>query len=458
MNITAQKRQTGNRIIGLAVTTALATATLAGCAGKVAPSSAMSAAEAQAALAQGKGDKAVTLAEAAVLASPRDGATRALLGAAYIEAGRFVSAATALKDAMQLGDISGRTVLTTSLTLSALGRYAEAQTLLARYERNLDPADYGLAITLAGSPQQGVEVLSNALRFGSNTSKLRQNLAYAFALKGDWRSARLVAAQDLAADKLDARLGEWAQMAMPQMATQRVAALLGVTARADEGQPAQLALVNFPTNEQLAAEAATQDVSPATAPVPGAALANADDELPAADAILVPRADAALASYDPDTAPVATSSTPAAPRIVLPKAVKAPVSTRVAIAATKSATSRPVAAKPSSAFQAAFVRKPGAYRVQLGSFSTAGAASDAWTRFQKRHPELRGAERVVTRAHVGGKTFYRVAAGGFARESAASFCALVKQTGGGCLAYSSARTLPGTAPGAATTETRVAAN
>ena len=446
MNTTAHKRQAGLRIVGLVLTTGLATATLAGCAGKVAPSAAMSAAGAQAALAQGKGDKAVTLAEAAVLADPRDGATRALLGAAYIQAGRFASAATALNDAMQLGDTSGRTVLSTSLTLSALGRYAEAQTLLARYDRNLDPADYGLAITLAGSPQQGVEVLSNALRFGDNTPKLRQNLAYAFALKGDWHSARLVAAQDLAADKLDARLGEWAQMAMPQMAAQRVAALLGVTAQAsDTGQPVQLALANFPTNEQLAAEAMTQDV----APVADAALASAEIELPAADAIVPPRADTALAMYEPAPAPVATSSKPAAPRIVLPQPVADPAPARVVVAAP-----RPIAAKPSSAFEAAFVRKPGAYRVQLGSYSSASGASEAWTRFQKRHPELKGAERVATKAVVNGKTYYRVAAGGFARESAASFCSLVKKGGGGCLAYASARPLPG----AEKSGTRVAAN
>ena len=442
------------RIIGLVLTTALATATLAGCAGKVAPSSAMSAAQAQTALAQGKGDKAVTLAEAAVLAAPRDGAARALLGAAYVQAGRFASAATALNDAMELGDTSGRTVLTTSLTLSALSRYAEAQALLARYSRNLDPADYGLAITLAGSPQQGVEVLSNALRYGTNTSKLRQNLAYAFAMKGDWRAARLVAAQDLSADKLDARLGEWAQMAMPQMSTQRVAALLGVTAKTDSGQPAQLALANFPTNDQLAAEAMTQEVSPT--PVPGALLAAADGELPATEAAAASSAETTLARYEPlpipAPAPVATSNTPAAPRIVLPKPAIMPAPARVAVAALKR-----VEAKPSLAFQAAFVRKPGAYRVQLGSYSSASAASDAWTRFQKRHPELKGSERIVTKANVNGKTYYRVAAGGFARESATSFCALIKQGGGGCLAYASSRTLPGAAPSTGKPETRVAA-
>jgi Flp pilus assembly protein TadD len=423
--------KSSSRILGLALTTALASTSLAGCAGKAALSAAASADAAREALAKGKGGKAVAAAEAAVLASPRDAATRALLGAAYIEAGRFGSAATALGEAIALGDTSGRTVLSYSLALSAAGRFAEAQTVLARHEQGLDAADYGLAITLAGSPQQGIEVLSNALKYGENGPKLRQNLAYAFALKGDWRSARLLAAQDVSADKLDQRLGEWAQMATPQMQVHRVAALLGVTAKPDAGQPAQLALANFPTSEQLAAEAVAAD--PAPAPVAGAAFAQADAELPPAAPQAPVAEDAALARYEPAPAPapVAVSSTPAAPRVVLPRpTVVQPAPARVA--------ARPVAAKPSPAFQAAFLRQPGAYRVQLGSYASASGASEAWTRFQKRHPELKGAERIVTKANVNGKTYYRVAAGGFAKASANAFCSLVRKGGEGCLAYAGA--------------------
>lgn len=418
------------RMMGFVLTTALVSTTLSGCAGKTAAPAALSAAQAQAAIAKGKGDKAVTLAEAAVLAAPRDADTRALLGAAYLQAGRFSSAASAFSDAMQLGDTSSRTVLTYSLALSAMGRFAESQALLARYERNLDAADFGLAITLAGSPGQGVETLSNALKYGQNSPKLRQNLAYAFALKGDWRSARLVAAQDLSADKLDARLTEWARLATAEMQVQRVASLLGVMAKNDAGQPVELALANFPSVEQLAQDSAPTVVA---TPAAGAALASNDVELPAADPVAAPVEEVALARYEVvEPKPVAVSSKPAAPRIVLPK---------------------PVAAKPSAAFQAAFVRQPGAYSVQLGSYSSASGASEAWTRFQKRHPELKGAERVVTKAVVNGKTYYRVAAAGFARSSATRFCSSVKKSGGGCLAYATTRALPG----AASNATRVAA-
>ena len=57
-----------------------------------------------------------------------------------------------------------------------------------------------------------------------------------------------------------------------------------------------------------------------------------------------------------------------------------------------------------------------------------------------------GAEVVVT-MYWNGAPFSN------AKASAASFCSLVKQGGGGCLAYSSSRTLPG----AVASPTRVAA-
>ena len=186
---------------------------------------------------------------------------------------------------------------------------------------------------------------------------------------------------------------------------------------------------------------------------PGAELAAAEPfELPSASEVSpAPVVVARIETEAP--APLAVSNTPAAPRIVLPQPVAS-----VAVAAPKPAKARPVAAKPqlakpSAAFAAAFVRKPGPYSVQLGSYASVAAANDAWTRFQKRHPELKGSDRAVTKAVVNGKTYYRVAAAGFARDSAASFCAGVRRAGGGCLAYATARTLPGAAP----TSTRVAA-
>ena len=84
--------------VRLAVTTALATTGLAGCSGKVVPTASHSAAKAELALQKGKASKAVQHAEAAVLASPRDAGARTLLGNAYLESGRFQSAAQSFAD------------------------------------------------------------------------------------------------------------------------------------------------------------------------------------------------------------------------------------------------------------------------------------------------------------------------------------------------------------------------
>jgi Flp pilus assembly protein TadD len=92
------------RAIGLAATTAIAAALLTGCATSNAAPAHLSASRAEAALAAGKHDRAITHAEAAVLAEPHNAAYRAVLGSAYLDAGRFASAATSFDDAMKLGD------------------------------------------------------------------------------------------------------------------------------------------------------------------------------------------------------------------------------------------------------------------------------------------------------------------------------------------------------------------
>src|SRR3546814_3285335 len=98
--------------VGLAVTTALASVALAGCATSgAAPRADASFSKAQVALSKGEASTAVRHAEAAVLADPRNPAYRAPLGAAYLEAGRFQAAATSFSDALDLGDSDPRTVL-----------------------------------------------------------------------------------------------------------------------------------------------------------------------------------------------------------------------------------------------------------------------------------------------------------------------------------------------------------
>ena len=70
-------------------------------------------------------------------------------------------------------------------------------------------------------------------------------------------------------------------------------------------------------------------------------------------------------------------------------------------------------------------------------------AQDGWRKFQQKYPELADARKVITKARVNGKIYYRVAAAGFAKTSAQSMCSTVKGKGGGCIAYASSNPLPG---------------
>lgn len=417
------------RFVQLAVTTALATTALSACTGKVAPSHNYSAAQAETALSKGKASKAIAHAEAAVLASPRDAYTRTLLANAYLEAGRFQSAATTFGEAIELGDTAPRTVISHSLALTAIGDQAGALETLRLHETAIDPADYGLAVALAGRPEQGVHVLMNALRSGQNTPKVRQNLAYAYALAGDWSEARLIASSDVPGDELNERMTSWASMARPDLYTQRVASLLGVKASEDAGQPAMLALSNHQSVDQLAAETAAPAVQS------DFALAA---ELPAVDqpAQYDDSADAALAE--------ASLANDFANSFAQAETVQ-PLPASYAQAADK-ADGSPVAASPPADRQAKFAAQAlaaGDYNIQLGSYFSMSDAQAAWKLFQKRYPELSGAEKVITKARVNGKIYYRVAAAGYAKASAQSMCRAVKSKGEGCIAYAATNPLPG---------------
>ncbi|WP_160327951.1 SPOR domain-containing protein [Sphingomonas sp. HT-1] len=209
-------------------------------------------------------DTAVRDAEAAVARDPDHAGHRAALGKAYLRAGRFISAAQALEDAYTLHPQQDqRVALNLALARVASGDSAGARTLLTSQAESIDPSDRGLALALAGDPLAAIEILTPAARAAGATARTRQNLALALALAGRWQEAKAVAAADLAPDRVNERLTQWASLVRPARAAALVAALLGVRPVADGGQPAALALVRQP--ERVRAEAA-----PARAPVPPA--------------------------------------------------------------------------------------------------------------------------------------------------------------------------------------------
>lgn len=377
-------------------------------------------AEARQALSKGQTEKAIGLAEGLVAANPREASYRALLGQAYLRAGRFESAAQSLNDAMKLGDNSARTALSLALANVGAGKNREAVAVLDDWRDAIPAADLGLAYALAGESNRGVAILSDALRGGENTPKLRQNLAYAYALDGRWKEARVMAAQDVPTDQLDARISDWAHKAKPEDGRLRVASLIGAPIRTDSGMASELALAASSDQEQLATEnpAELAQYQPIAAP------ASLPDPVAAAPAPVPVPADQTFASTFGEQAGPAQPL--AAPKVKPAK----PVYAAVAAPAVHRPGLRPRRAA------APVIGKGASHAIQLGSFSSEQGARRAWGYYAKRNPELRNFKMKITPATVRGKNFWRVAATGLDGGGAGGLCSKVKSRGGVCFAYS----------------------
>lgn len=397
--------------------------------------------DAQSAQAKRSDEKVVQRAEQAVLKAPQDAALRAALGQAYLRAGRFDSATAAFHDAVALGDTTARTQLGLALAQTAQGNGRQAVAIIDNARDGLPASDVGLGLALAGDTGRGVGILYDALRGGDNSPKVRQNLAYAYALNGQWREARIMMAQDVPAEQIDARLTQWAVSSRPELSHQRVATLLGAPLRADTGMPQNLALNSAPA----VAEAPAVQTA-AVAPAPAAELPPVEQAFAAAPA----QAQALAPAPAPFPAPVAepqpflsASTQPLAP---LAAAAPAPHSNSLAtfdefarpVSSTlKAPQARPAAIRPARAPRAAAVAvsAKGNHVVQLGSFSSEQNARRAWTVFTARNPELANARMVITQAEVNGRTFWRVAAASYEGSVARGLCSSVKARGGACFAY-----------------------
>lgn len=416
-------------------------ALLAGCAGQGKMANA-TAPRAEKAASSAKSQRALAKLEQQVAQSPKDAALRVALGHAYLEAGRFESAAATFNDAVALGDQSGRTALSLALAEIGAGHADEAVSILDNWRDAIAPADLGLALALAGETGRGVAILADALRAGDDTPKVRQNLAYAYALDGRWREARVMAAQDLPADKLDARISEWAMLGKPEDRVKRVAGLLGVTPQADPGQPTYLALAEEVAPSALAAATlpSTPAQLPAELPPVAAVAAEAPAVAPAPAAIAAPAHVVASAPAAAPLAPPAAQSFAAA--FAAPTLVSQPVVQPLPMRPLETAR---VAVKPITSV-ASVGPRPGTHMVQLGSFASADGARRAQAVLVARHPELRGSRFVVTPAVVRGKSFWRVAVAGYSAGTASRLCSSVKTRGGACFAYAAsspaARSVP----------------
>ncbi len=372
---------------------------------------------------------AVNLAERAVEKSPNDAGFRALLGNAYFASGRFASAEAAYRDSLSLIANQPQVVLKLALVEIAQGRNAEALALLGEARVLLEPADYGLAVALAGQPQEAAGVLEAAARQPGADSRLRQNLALAYALSGDWDAARTVAAQDLSADLLDSRIQQWMAFAKPSAAADQVAALTGVRPVAsDPGQPVRLALRGAPTRT---AQAVPQPVVAYAPP-------------PVAEPVYhAPQSDHLAAAPPPGAAPapVVQAAAPA-PAFVEADPVIEPAYVEPKRARVLSAS---FTAKLKPARPATFARRNGNSTavVQLGAYGSPQRVAAAWNTAARRYAVLRGYSPVSARFNSSQGLVYRLSVKGFANANEAKdLCVSVRRAGGSCFVRSVAGDVP----------------
>ncbi|SEI96565.1 Tfp pilus assembly protein PilF [Sphingomonas sp. OV641] len=355
-----------------------------------------------------KGDpaKAVSFAEAAVAAVPNNADYRALLGSAYLKAGRFTSAHAAYADVLTLSPQNGRAALNLALAMIAEGQWDEARQALESNAAIVPASDRGLAIALAGDPAGGVEVLTAAARAPEADAKTRQNLALALALAGRWADARQMAGVDMAPTDADARVLQWAAFAKPTGAADQVAALLGVTPVKDPGQPVALALNKLMPSRDAPAELLAE--APATSLV---------------------------AEPEPTQVAAVAADVPAGPRIVFAERREVvqslPAGTQVARSAGVNAPVRLAAVESEGS---ARVRQAGKWFVQLGAYDSAAVAKDAWERAQRRYAGFAG----ETPSGMAFKSFYRLSVGGYSRGEANALCRGYRANGGSCFVRTSA--------------------
>ena len=409
---------------------------------------------AQAAIEKGDYATGVTLTERAVGNTPNDAGFRSLLGNAYFGGGRFASAESAYRDSLSLLSNQPQIVIKLALVTIAQGKTDSAIAVLDGARNVLDPSDYGLALALAGQPQAAVNVLDAAAREVGADARVRQNLALAHALTGDWTQARNVASQDIAADQLDGRIQQWMTFAKPAKASDQVASLTGFTpAAVDPGQPVRLALVQ-PKNAVRLAQV-TEPAPPMVAEAAPAEIVAV--EVPAADVQPEPAAAEAPAEVaEPAPAPVVVA---AALPIVAVEQVRAMAEAVAAPLITASTTApTPVVARPSLSpraasmtdgrppvRRAAFGRPSGNSRsvVQLGAYSSRAFVSVAWAKLASKYPTLRGYSPATARFESARGTVYRLSVSGFdSGGHAQQMCSSLKTKGAACFVRSVAGDVP----------------
>lgn len=381
------------------------------------------AAQAEKALAGKKLARAIVQAEAAVAAAPTNASYRMVLGRAYLESGRFRSAAASFADALSLDPSRGTAALNFVLANLGSGDVEGARTALATHGELIPAGDRGLALALAGDLETAIPLLEATVRGGSADAKTRQNLALSYALAGRWPEAKLMASYDLDPATLSSRIMEWSRLARQGEASAQVTALLGVTPAEDSGMPVRLALAT----PQAVPTAAVQ-VAQVAAPPPPARMIDAPLAI---EATPVPEPVIAPAEPGVQFAPLN------------PVIQSSPVA---AVTVAKAQPVRPVVGKPAVATpRTASLPRPtgGRFAVQIGSFGSLGVAQASWDRSARRIGVLRDYVPSTATFVRGNAVFHRLSVSGFAtRGDAVRVCEMLRARGAQCFVRQTAGDMP----------------
>lgn len=378
---------------------------------------------------------AVKYAEEAVTTSPKVAGFRALLGNAYFGSGRFASAESAFRDSLALNGNQPQVIVKLALVQIAQGKSAEAQRFLASARNMLESADFGLALALAGQPQDAVILLEAAARQVGADARVRQNLALSYALIGDWESARTIAAQDVPGNLVDARIQEWMLFAKPKAASDQVAALTGFRpVSGDPGQPTRLALGTVGTRTAEASPVVQPPVVQTSPPQ----LAEVVRQ-PVVEQSAAPQFREAAAT--PIAPPVPESAVIAAAAAAAPEAPAA----YAAMAAFNQRSEMRKQAKAAPVRRASMPRATGNSTsvVQIGAYGSPKRVAAAWNDAARRHASLRAYSPMSARFSSAKGLVYRLSVKGFSdAEQAKDLCVSLRRSGGSCFV----RTVAGDAP------------
>ena len=407
--------------------------------------------------------EARALVERSMAQRPQDVRLLAELGKAQLGADATLDAIESLSkaDALKPGDWEVNSAL--GVAYDRQGMYEQAE---RRYRQALQASpdnvtvlnNLGLSLAQSGRLAQGVEALERAVSLPEATPQVRQNLALLYAMKGDLKATERLVRRDLTGELAEQNLAYYRRLSaslkaggpapLPSPILGGAPALVPLAATpapvsAPQGAPAP----QPPVTVAAAPPAAEDKIPPAGSKIPPADMKapEAERKVPDAENRIAPADERAAPARQgpslPDPTPAPASPAPPADRAAEPPRSEAnppapPPPAPAAAARADEEPARVVAAASSAPVLVPAAARPGAFRLQLGSFPSADIADLGAGQIRKRHGDLLGEAKLeVVNASVPekGEVYRVVTAPPSDADYARALCEALKGRGADCL-------------------------